>query len=291
MKNISFLLLLVFLASVSFSQQVIPLYSGEKPDGSELFRDQEKELTNRTGDVIGVINVSMPTLTVFQPEPDKQNGVAVIVCPGGGFRTLSMDGEGIEVAQWLASKGVTAFVLKYRLTPESAGTKKDMLLGLMKKKFAEIDSVNAPYVPYAITDGKEAIRYVRNHATIYNIDTTKIGIMGFSAGGTLSAIVALSYDSKSRPDFVAPIYAYCSPISDYTIKKDAPPMFLAFATDDFIAEGNTILYEHWKKAGKSVEMHSFFQGGHGFSLRKRGMASDIWSELFLNWLANIGLTQ
>jgi acetyl esterase/lipase len=112
--------------------------------------------------------------------------------------------------------------------------------------------------------------------------------MGFSAGGTLSGSVAQTYDKKSRPDFVAPIYAYFPAMLGEKVPDDAPPMFLALAADDIIANANTKLYEKWRDAGKSVEMHIFSKGGHGFGMQKKGQPTDKWPELFRDWMVNQG---
>lgn len=289
MKRILILLIFILTYTSSFSQRVIPLYNGAVPLGNELLTISEKLEMDDNGEVVSASNVSMPTLTVYQPEREHANGTAMIVCPGGGFRNLSVKGEGIDVANWLISHGITAFVLKYRLVPETRGTTKDLIQDLISRNFEHMDSVNAPFVPLAVADGFEAVKYIRMHASEFGIDPGRIGIMGFSAGGTVSGSVALTYDEESRPDFAALIYAYCKPFMANKVPSDAPPLFLTMAANDFIANDNTKLYELWRDAGKSVEMHCFYNGGHGFGIEKRGQPTDKWFELLKEWMDNLGL--
>jgi acetyl esterase/lipase len=115
--------------------------------------------------------------------------------------------------------------------------------------------------------------------------------MGFSAGGTVTGSVAQTYDALSKPDFVAPIYAYVPAMLGDKVPADAPPMFLALATDDPIANANTRLYEKWRDAGKSVEMHVYARGGHGFGIQKREQPTDDWTVRFENWLSVLGLLE
>ncbi len=288
MKKSVLTLLILCIALPGFSQNVIPLYNGQRPAGSEMLTYPEKSQKNPKGEVVMISGVSMPTLTVYKPESAEANGTAVIVCPGGAFRFLSFESEGIEVARWLVSKGITAFILKYRLVPDKPGINNTLFQDLQKNNFARIDSVNGPFVPLAVADGLEAVKYVRQHATEYGIDPARIGMMGFSAGGTVSGSVAQTYDAQSRPDFVAPIYAYCPAMLGDKVPADAPPMFLALATDDPIANANTRLYEKWRDAGKPVEMHIYGKGGHGFGIQKRGQPTDAWILRFEEWMSQQG---
>jgi len=284
MKNTFIWFLLMFICQMAAGQQVIQLYNSNLPAGSEMLNLPEKSQTNAKGQIVSVANVSRPTLTVIAPEKGRGNGTAVIVCPGGAFRFLSFGAEGFDVANWFVSKGITAFILKYRLVPEWEGINNTLYKDLSTKNFARIDSVNAPFVPLAVADGREAVRYVRQHASEYGIETNRIGMIGFSAGGTVVGSVAQTYDQESRPDFAAPIYAYCGAIIGDKVPADAPPMFLALAADDPIADGNTQLYEKWRDAGKSVEMHIFPKGGHGFGIRTNNQPTDEWISRFEDWL-------
>jgi acetyl esterase/lipase len=285
MKKFLLTILLVGAVLSGFAQNVIPLYNGQRPAGSEMLTYPEKLQKNPKGEVVMISGVSMPTLTAYKPESVLAKGTAVIICPGGAFRFLSFASEGVEVAKWLVSKGITAFILKYRLVPDKPGINNTLFQDLQKSYFARIDSVNAPYVPLAVADGLEAVKYVRNHAAEYGIDPLRIGMIGFSAGGTVTGSVAQTYDAESRPDFVAPIYAYCPAMLGDKVPADAPPMFLALATDDPIAYANTRLYEKWRDAAKPVEMHIYSKGGHGFGIQKRGLPTDDWTLRFEEWMS------
>jgi acetyl esterase/lipase len=289
MKNLFLTGLCALTFVFSRAQTVIPLYNGQRPAGSEILTTPEKLQKNDKGEVIMASSVSMPALTVYKPEAGAANGTAMIICPGGAFRFLSFASEGNDVAKWLVSKGITAFILKYRLVPETPGINSTLFQDLQKAYFARLDSVNAPYVPLAVADGLEAVKYVRQHAAEYGIDPHRIGMMGFSAGGTVTGSVAQTYDAQSKPNFVAPIYAYVPAMLGDKVPADAPPMFLALASDDPIANANTRLYEKWRDAGKSVEIHIYAKGGHGFGIQKRGLPMDDWTERFERWLSVLDL--
>ncbi len=296
MKGFSIIICFFLLSLNISSQQVIPLYSGSAP-GSESWTHQEKTDTLRgPNNYIFVSNVVNPSLIVYRPE--KPNGMAMIVCPGGAFRALSIQSEGTDVARWLNTKGITAFVLKYRLVPGHIASREQAMEDIRTQNSRRIDSLNAPYVPLAVADGREAVKYVRTHAAEWGLHPNRIGIMGFSAGGTVAASVALTPQSSIltpqsspltpqsmfRPDFAAPIYAYCGAIEGNQVPADAPPLFLAFSQDDFISDGNPALYQKWKAAGRPAEMHVYPDGGHGYGIRKQGKASDGWENRLAEWL-------
>ncbi len=281
--KISFVLICFLFGIVSYGQEVVPLYNGKVPAGSEILTKKEYVRKSETGEVITYRNVSMPTLTIHEPAKDKKNGIAMVICPGGGFTGLAFSLEGTNVAKWCNDHGITAFILKYRLMPLTPE-----VIKAQNNPGGKFDSIIAPYVKLAVADGLEAVKYVRSHANDYGIDTHKIGIMGFSAGGTVAGSVAQTYDQDSRPDFVAPIYAYCPAMLGDSVPDDAPPMFQALASDDHIANWNPEFYKKWRDAGKSVEMHCFYSGGHGFAMEKSGKPSDKWVELFNEWLVNQG---
>jgi acetyl esterase/lipase len=268
------------------AQDVIPLYSGPAP-GSAPENYPEKEYFSRTWNTQVVSNVTKPSLTLFRPVAGG-NGSAVVICPGGGFMALSINSEGIEVAKWLAARGVTGFVLKYRLahTGEDA-TQEFMALFADRKRFDEI--VNK-IVPLSIADGLAAVAYVRKHASDWGISADRVGIIGFSAGGTVAAGVGLRYAPGGRPLFIAPIYAAASMFKDAPVPVDAPPMFLVAATDDQLglAPDTIGLYDRWTAAHKPAELHMYAKGGHGFGMRKQGLPSDQWIDRFAEWLESQG---
>ena len=288
--KITMIALMLLWVSVVNAQQVIPLYSGKAP-GSEKWDWQEAEMNSDIWQTRVVYNVASPTLTVYLPPAGNANGTAAVVCPGGAFHALSIDSEGIDVAKWLNSKGVAAFVLKYRLVKsETPDPIREVSAKMAEGK--KFDEDNARLIPLAIADGLEAVRYVRRNAAEFNVNPERIGIIGFSAGGTVTAGVTYQGKGEMRPDFVAPIYAYIpASLRDQPVPEDAPPMFITAATDDQLglAPHSTALYDKWLKAGKPVEMHMYAQGGHGFGMRTQFLPSDSWIERFGEWLEMQGL--
>jgi acetyl esterase/lipase len=275
--------LLLIPACTVTRPKVVRLYSGDASD-SKTLPHQEKEYFSPIINTQVVTNVSQPTLTAYLPEEGTTNGAAVIICPGGGFRFLSINSEGIDVAKWLNRKGVVAFVLKYRLVPTGDDGVKEMIAGMSDR--GKMDASSAAFVPLAIADGLAAVSYVRQHATEFGVSPNRIGLMGFSAGGAVAASVAFQHSPESRPDFVAPIYAYMSVVREMAVPGDAPPMFIAAATDDRfgLATDSVTLYSKWVAAGKPAEVHIYAKGGHGFGMRKQNLPVDGWIERFGEWL-------
>ncbi|HTM38351.1 MAG TPA: alpha/beta hydrolase [Terriglobales bacterium] len=280
--------LLLVLAGASSAQEVIAIYPGTPP-GSTPETYPEKQYFSKVWNTEVVSNVTKPTLTVFKPSPELKNGTAVVIFPGGGFMALSIASEGTEVAQYLAARGVTAFVLKYRLahTGEDA-TQEFASLYTDRQKFDEkISSI----IPLSIADGLAAVAYVRQHASEFGISADRVGVMGFSAGGVLAAAAALKYAPEGRPAFVAPIYAAMGRLRNSPVPEDAPPMFIAAASDDNLglAPDSVALYEKWQAAHKPVELHMYSKGGHGFGMRKHGLPVDHWIDRFAEWMELQGL--
>ena len=276
---------------IANTSEEITLWPDGAP-GSEDWNQQEQEsfapppVSFRT-----VRNVTQPTLTAFLPHSSDANGTAVIICPGGGFHSLAIDHEGIEVAHWLNARGVTAFVLKYRLFPTEARDE------VFERQFQEYLSdrnkmreVTRQIAPLAIADGEQAMKLVRKHASQWDISPDRIGIMGFSAGGRVATGVALEHDADSLPNFVAPIYGALW--EDITVPADAAPLFIALANDDELAVDPGIsLFHAWRAADHPVELHIFAQGGHGFGMRKQGLPVDHWIDRFGEWLQMQGFLQ
>lgn len=290
MKTISqfvFLFLLVTITSVA-QEKVIQLYNGAAP-GSESWTWSEAENNNNMWQTRVVYNISKPTLTVFQPEEGKANGTAVIIAPGGAFHALSIDSEGFDVAKWLVQKGVTCFVLKYRIAHSlTTDPVKEVMAKWGKKEFEE---ANAAVIPLGIADGREAIAYVRKHADEYNVIPSRIGIMGFSAGGTVTSGTLFNYTRENRPNFAAPVYPYFPKDMIGTVAKDAPPLFILTASNDGLglAPHSVDLYSAWLTAKKDAEIHMYARGDHGFGMRKQNLPSDKWIERFGEWLEVQGL--
>lgn len=288
MRKLTCYLLAMLSLNALAQEKVIHLYPGPAP-GSEDWKQEERENQTNQWQTRVVYNVAQPTLTVFQAEPAKTCGTAVVICPGGAFVALSIDSEGFDVARALTAKGVTCFVLKYRLVACKTDdpTRELWTLG-------NLDRVVAPVVRLALADGQAAIGYVRQHAQDYGVKPDRIGILGFSAGGTVTASVAYNYSAQTRPDFAAPIYLQY----DWTIKAggvpaDAPPLFILAATDDSLglAPHSLALYRDWTAAHKSAELHLFSKGGHGFGMRRQNLPTDRWVERFADWLEVQGLLE
>lgn len=286
MKHIVVCLLLIVVVKLNAQQKVIQLYEGAAPGSEnwnwdEKFQDSSKNMfkTNL------VYDVSKPTLTVYAPDPGVANGTAIVICPGGGFHLLSINSEGIDVANWLVKKGVTCFVLKYRLVHSLTGNPAQDMIDMINKPASNDEEIKKVVV-MAISDGKTALAYVRKHAAEYKISPDKIGIIGFSAGGTVTASSAFNYTPENKPDFVAPIYAFMPDSLMTNIAADAPPMFIAAASDDQLglAPNSISLYNHWLAAKHPVELHMYVKGGHGFGMRIQHLPTDNWIERFGDWL-------
>jgi acetyl esterase/lipase len=231
-------------------------------------------------------NVSAATVTPFLPESGKANGAAVIVAPGGGFRWLSMGNEGWEVAQALADRGIAAFVLKYRLqpTPESLDGFKES----MERTFTAAADTSSPAparpprwdLSNQLEDAEAAYALIVKRAAEWGIDTSRLGMIGFSAGAGLTMHCTLNSKSMEL-DFIGPIYGGMGPVD---VPKNAPPMFNVIASDDFLFRGQFGVIESWFNAGRPVEFHLYQNGGHGFGLGNPDRTSNRWFEAFMHWL-------
>lgn len=225
-------------------------------------------------------NISTATLTPFLPKPGTANGAAVIVAPGGGFRWLSMGNEGWEVAQALADKGIAAFVLKYRLhpTPESLDAFKES----MNRTFAAAAPPGRPRMDLSnqLKDAETAYALIVKRAKEWGVDTTRLGMIGFSAGAGLTMHCTLN-SKVMELDFIGPVYGGMGPVE---VPKNAPPMFNVIASDDFLFRGQFGLIESWFKAGRPVEFHLYQNGGHGFGLGNPDRTSNRWFDAFTHWL-------
>ena len=275
------LCLLGLLTTLVTAQDVIPLYPA--PPGSAQ-NDQEKDYLSKDWNEEVVTNVSRPSLMVFKPAAELRSGSALVICPGGAFMALSIKNEGTDVAKYMTAKGVTAFVLKYRLahTGENAFQEFAAVLADPQKFREMVKKVG----PLAVADGLAAVTYVRKHASDWGVSPDRVGIIGFSAGGAIAAAVAFNYSPEGRPAFVAPIYAGGASFGNAVVPADAPPMFIAAATDDQLglAPMSIALYQKWTDAHKSAELHLYAKGGHSFGMRKRNLPVDHWIDSFADWL-------
>ncbi len=279
MKIFAFLL----LSLSALGQQTIKLYPGKAP-GSENWNWEMKEFTPMPNNRM-LFNVTEPTLTIYPAAPGKGNGTSIIVAPGGAFHILSIDSEGHDVAKWVSARGITAFVLTYRVVKSNSPNPFAELMPLMKD-FKKLDEINAPVVEMATQDGIEAIKYVKANAEALGIDPNKMGFMGFSAGGTLTMNVLLSAPQYLKPNFIAPIYHYADAVTGKEMPDKVTPAFIAVAADDNLgfAPHSIRLFERWTAAKHPTELHVYENGSHGFGMRKNNTSSDNWTVDFENWL-------
>jgi acetyl esterase/lipase len=288
---------LVLFASAAMAQDgtIYPLEAPAEPNaiplGTGNVEGQEAPETwfRQWGDPMAR-NISKATLTPFLPEPGKANGTAVIVAPGGGFRWLSMGNEGWEVAEALTAQGIAAFVLKYRLnpTPESL----DDFRKSMNRTFAAAADTSgssreseAPVRPRRdlsnqLQDAEAAYKLIVERAKEWGVDTSRIGMMGFSAGAGLTMHATLN-SSSMKLAFIAPVYGGMGPVE---VPTNAPPMFNVIATDDFLFGGQFGVVKSWYEAGIPVEFHLYQNGGHGFGLGNPDRTSNRWFDAFIHWL-------
>ena len=264
---------------------IIPLWPDGAP-GSEDWMQQETQFQHPADDIQIVVNVTQPTLTAYFPDPALANGTAVIICPGGAFHLLAIDHEGHEVAAWFSKRGIAAFVLKYRLIRTGADLVTEVREHLSDR--SKMAALMQPLRPLLLADAQQSIRVVRQHAAEWGIQPDRIGIMGFSAGGTVTSSVALEHDAESLPNFAAVIYG--APGEEVAVPADAPPLFLLCADDDLMASTRSVqLYSTWKAAKKPVELHIYSKGGHGFGMKTQSLPSDQWIERLGEWLKAQGL--
>ncbi|CAH8282561.1 acetyl esterase/lipase [Mariniflexile fucanivorans] len=295
---LTFCLSLVMLNSFS-QNEIIPLWNGDIPNSQ---KSNDKEIVLST-DATRISLVQTPTLEVFLPTKKSATGKAVIICPGGGYKYVVYDWEGTDIAKWYNSKGIAAFVLKYRL-PNSKSVKV---------------SYEAP-----LQDAQRALRIVRSQAEKWQVNPNKIGIMGFSAGGHVASTLGIQFDKpnifkettidaiSARPDFMILIYPVVTMKTDYTHKgsrlsllgenptdvlinqysnelqvtENTPPTFIVHATDDAAVpvENSLNLYKALKDKGVKTEMHIYPEGGHGFSLAIGSGYLQTWPDRLFDWL-------
>ena len=235
-------------------------------------------------------NITKATLTPFLPKAGKANGTAVIVAPGGGYRWLSLDNEGWEVAKALADKGIAAFVLKYRLQPTPVSLEDFKQSMNAPRPAAAAPANNTPGTAPArpaqpdlsnqLADAEAAYAMIIKRAKEWGVDTARIGMIGFSAGAGLTMHSTLN-SKTMKLAFIGPIYGGMGPVQ---VPKNAPPMFNVIATDDFLFRGQFGVVDSWYKAGIPVEFHLYQNGGHGFGLGNPDRTSNRWFDAFMHWL-------
>jgi acetyl esterase/lipase len=273
MTKISFFLLLAVSALQAADPLEIKLWPEGPPEPMTPPSEATKEFRRTKGGKSVISDIHEPTITLFKPE--KPNGTAVVVAPGGGYVFLSAVHEGSQVCEWLASIGVTGVLLKYR-TP----TRDDA----------------APHAK-PVQDASRAIAWLREHAAEHRLMPDRIGLLGFSAGGNLLAHLACDRGERhERPNFGIMIYGggfvdFKEPTklkAGFTVPADAPPMFIACASNDGQNPlASTVLYLELKKHNIPAELHLYAQGGHGFGMRANNQPINAWPARVQEWMSTL----
>ena len=272
-----FLIAMLSLSSVIHAQagNTIYLWPNEVPGGKEA-KHAPIQTGNTQGNVIRLTDITNPAFIVFEPVKQNNSGAGIIICPGGGYSILSIDKEGTEIAEWFNELGYVAFVLQYRVPKKELG---------------------------ALNDIQRAIRIVRVQSEKYNLDTDRIGVMGFSAGGSLCARASTLFTEDSypkaddidnlscRPDFSMLIYpAYLdrgnnrSLTPELEISDKTPPFFIFGTSDDSHGNSSLVMTTSLRDNNIPVELHLLAKGGHGYGLRSGNIAAETWPALAKNWL-------
>ena len=310
---------IVFLLMPNFAATAgepfeLPLWSGAAPGPHSSMQESIQDRPIDDGTQVErdrhVRGVTLPSLTVYLPDHPRSDTTAIVVLPGGGFNILAIDKEGHDVARWLNKQGVAAIVVKYRLP--------DPKVDLFVRNGS-------------LPDVRRAIRVTRSNAADWRIDSGRIGVVGFSAGGYLTAAIGTMFDQgdpnaddpvereSCRPNFIAPIYPLVSlgtladsrqrlvdrmlgPTASDELRKqyspeqqvsaETPPTFLVHANDDGLnAEHSVAFYLALKRANVPVEMHVYASGGHGYGIRQRGLPISSWADRWVDWMRAEGFVQ
>ncbi len=301
-KLFIFLLIASFIAPLVAQNRIVPLWQGDPPN----YRETGEVTIWDTSDIVRVRNVQKPDIAVFLPSKKNATGEAVVICPGGGYGILAYDWEGSDIARWLNSQGIAAFVLKYRLP----GSKSNI-------------------IPYKspLMDAQRAMRIVRSNAESWNIDPERIGVMGFSAGGHLASTLSTHYDAgdpsssdpvekvSCRPDFSVLVYPVISFTEDFQhsgsrinllgedadeslvkyysnelqVTKDTPPAILIHSDDDKAVpvENSIAYYKALRNNDIASELHIYPYGGHGYSLAIGQGHLATWTDRVIEWIRYI----
>ena len=291
-----------FILPLMSQNQILPLWEGDPPN----YRETGEVTIFDTSDIVVVRNVQKPDIAIFLPSKKNATGEAVVVCPGGGYGVLAYDWEGSDIARWLNSEGIAAFVLKYRLP----GSKSNII------------AYKSP-----LMDAQRAMRLVRFHAEKWNVDPGKVGVMGFSAGGHLASTLSTHFDSgdpanddpvereSCRPDFSILVYPVISFTKEYThvgsrenllgkdadlqlvqhfsnelqITADTPPAILIHSGDDEAVpvENSMVYYHALQRLGINSELHIYPYGGHGYSLAIGQGHLSTWPDRVAEWIRYI----
>ena len=220
-----------------------------------------------------ITNVLQPTITVYLPAKDKANGTGIVICPGGGYQHLAIDKEGHDIARWLNTIGIAAVVLKYRLPGSMRGSSQ-----------GDIHEV-ADRIHVALEDAEAAMRLMRENASKWNLKPGAIGMMGFSAGGHLAAVMGMIAPPDSSPDFL--VLGYPAIPATLNVTSSTPRTFLVAADDDTTvnpAENAGRFFAALRSAKIPAELHIYSSGGHGFGIQKSDKTSAAWTVALVAWL-------
>lgn len=280
MKRSCIFLVIFFTTINSFAQNndLIYLWPGKVP-GEQDEKQEPAVQPSRNDNVLRLSEVTNPAIEVWLPSPATSNGAACVICPGGAYRILAYDKEGTEVAAWMNKLGYAAFVLQYRVPDKQEG---------------------------ALQDVQRAIRIVRSNAVKWNINPDKIGVMGFSAGGSLSARASTLFNKETyppvdnsdkiscRPSFAMLIYpAYLdqgpnhSLTPELQLSDEVPPIFMFQTADDIVGNSSLVMAGALREARLPVELHYLAEGGHGYGMRPGNIAAETWPLLAEKWLKGI----
>jgi acetyl esterase/lipase len=285
-RLLPFLLIAAGCAANAAEPIVVKLWPAGAPEPEGFVKPVEREIPPKNDqDVKRVTDVTDPTISIYKPE--KPNGTAVIVAPGGGYGILAIEHEGTQVCEWLNSMGVTGVLLKYRV-PDRKGTKQGEI---------------------PLQDAQRAMGIVRHRAAEWGIRPDRIGLLGFSAGGHLCVMTTLHANERTyqrdasleaedaTPNFSIPVYpAYLTQKDAFELKPEmkvtpqSPPVCLIHANDDRITSaGSALLYLEYKKLSLPAELHVYVKGGHGYGMKKSGQPVNSWPDRVGEWMKNSGL--
>ena len=252
----------------------------------QSFKENRVFISEQEG--IWLDNISEPEMYIYRAQGNSITDKAMIICPGGGLFFSAYEKEGVKLAKKLSLNGITAIVLKYRTYPRK-GSVIDWAGTLWDKPQMAIDSAKI-ILPYSSKDALTAIEVMRKKAKKYNIDSNKIGLMGFSAGGAVTMETAYNSTTKNQPNFIAPIYPWMDIVKKQEIPSNKPPAFIACANNDELKEipsSSIRIYQDWIQADAKVELHMFSEGGHGFGMNKLNSPVDKWSDLLIDWILSL----
>ncbi len=299
MKKAIYILAIILASAGSYAQEVIKLYDGKAP-GSENWTDPEMTVPAPWNGSPLIFNVTEPTITVYRPDKANDTGAAMIIAPGGANIFLTWKEEGTNVAEWFQRHGVTGILLKYRTVQSGSREKiEETLKAIMQPaprpannsaQGTDTAPRSAASAPSAVEstiqgdDGRQAIKYVRQHAAEFGINPDKIGVMGFSAGALLTSNLIYIHDDKSRPNLA--VFIYGRGVTN-TIPDPMPLFMCSPVNDGNPADGLFYMYQNWKAAGVPVGLQFIYDARHGDGLSDNGKEWNEWIDNLYNFMKAI----